>query len=216
MVLMKGCKGCFCYLIILILFNSCDTSPGVGLGVLHFEDTFTQRLVFYESPDSLTVSTFHVHIIFEDTVKRVSTSLSYQTDTLEFHPLYHGGASISLQVLEQKGDWYKVYTDDIIGVSHWVHVDDREKESWRSFWPTVKKVFSNDSSNPVRENPSDNARAYNLRAQTLCLTVLEVHGAWLKVRNAPDLCPYEYVIQEEFEGFLRWKKDGQVLVNFKM
>ena len=200
----------------MLFLASCNSSSGVGPGVLHFEDTYSQRLQFFNSPDSLAAEAFHVDLIVEDTIRRVRTSLKYQDDTLSFYPLFQGSSSVSFQVLEQKDNWYKVYTDDIIGVAHWIYVDDREKESWRSFWPTVKYVFSDDQSNPIRENPSDNAKAYQLKSQRLCLRVLEVSGAWLKVQNSPERCPDAYVIREEFEGFLRWKKDGEVLINFRM
>ena len=213
---MRDWIRCFTTALLVLFLASCNSSHDVGPGVLHFEDIYSQRLEFYNTPDSNTAQAFHVDLIVEDTVRRVHSSLEKGIDTLYFSPLHAGSSSVSFQVLEQKDNWYKVYTDDIIGVAHWIYVDDREKESWRSFWPTVKRVFSEDTSNPIRENPSENAKAYPLKSERLCLRVLEVHGAWLKVQNAPERCPNSYVIREEFEGFLRWKKDGEVLINFRM
>lgn len=201
----------------LLIFVSCSTAGSdekFGPGVIHFEDNYSQRLYFYNTPDSLSGIVFYVDIIFEDSVKRVLSSLNRKKDSLDFFPLYKGVSSLTLQIVDIKGNWYKVYTDDHKAVGHWVYVDDRSHESWRSFWSTVKRVVGRVDDICLRENPSDNAKAYDFSPQRLCLKVVEMQGAWLKVRNTPDSCPNSYVIQEEFEGFLRWHGDGEILVNF--
>ena len=199
---------------LIALLGSCSSRPDVGIGVLHFEDTFTQRLKFYNSPDSLRTPAFYVDLIFEDSVRALSTSLNRQTDTLAFYPLYRGGASLSLQVLEQRGNWFRVKTDMLVDATHWLYSGSKEKESWRSFWPTVRVVSGRGPENPLRENPSDDARSYGLKHNVLCLEVVEVQGAWLKVKNNPDRCANPLIVSEAFEGFLRWKRDGQILVSF--
>jgi hypothetical protein len=200
--------------LILVSCSSSDSVENFGPGVIHFEDNYSQRLSFYNTPDSLSRIVFYVDIIFEDSVKKVQSSLNRKKDSLDFFPLYKGVSSLTLQIVDMKGNWYKVYTDNHKAVGHWVYVDDRSYESWRSFWPTVKRVVDRADDICLRENPSDNAKAFDFSSQRLCLNVVEVQGAWLKVRNTPDSCPDSYVIQEEFEGFLRWHSDGEILVNF--
>lgn len=203
-------------LLIVLACSGCSTGSDVGLGVMHFEDTFSQRLNFYNVPDTLAEPVFYVDIIYEDSVKRVSTSLKAGRDTLAFYPLYlrSGGSLLSLQVIEKKGDWYKVYTDDGSKVMHWVYVKGKVLESWREFWPTVRTVKSASRTNLLRKSPSDQAQAYNFNFQRLCLKVMHVDGAWLKVQNTPALCENPAGIQREFEGFLRWKKEGEILIYF--
>ncbi|MCE7996199.1 MAG: hypothetical protein HEP71_29735 [Roseivirga sp.] len=186
------------------------------MGIIHFEDTFSQRLQFYSNPDTLTEPVFHVDIHYEDTVKSIRTSLIAESDTLEFYPLYMRSHSslLILQVMEQRGNWYRVCTDDIYKITHWVYLEGEVLESWREFLPTVSTVSPAVRTNRLRRNPTDKAQEYNVNTEMLCLRVVHVNGDWLKVRNDPDYCSAKFIIEEEFEGFLRWREGEDVLIFF--
>lgn len=209
----------FFSILLIFIIVACGYEPEAGLGVLHFEDDQTYRLNFHDHPDTASRLAFYVDLRYDSLKRSIRTSLR-KKDTLDFYPLYSisGASIIVLQVLEQKGDWYRVITDDdVVPVSHWLYSPDQGMERWRWFFPKVKWVKTyDDQRNPLREGPSPKARSYGLNRESVCLQVLEVQGAWLKVKNTPERCPKAPVIQEPFEGYLRWKKEGQILVWFAL
>lgn len=206
-------------LLLLLLVVACGPSRSpVGLGVLHFEDDFSTTLAFYNNPTSDAKPVFSAQL-YSDTARRALRTTLTKRDTIQFNPLYMVGSRsvLALQVFERKDDWFRVYTDDIRRVMHWVQVIDKEVESWSSFWPTVRTVKSADRSlNPLRHNPDDRARIYDVDARSLCLSVVEMNGAWLKVRNTASKCPQEHIIQQCFEGFMRWKNRDEIWVYFRL
>ncbi len=204
-------------IVLAVVLNSCDTSrQGMGEGVIHFERELSTRLDFYTKPDYTTEPVFSVDLVYNSARTYIKTTLKKEGG-LDFEPFYvsSGRSLLILQVMEQKGDWVKVITDDIKGVSHWLSKPQEKVEKWPHFLQSLFRVRPYDASrNPLRKSPNNNARLWDVNFSSTCFSVVDVQGDWIKVVNDPLKCPDEYIIESPFEGFLKWKDDGKILINF--
>lgn len=206
-------------LLCLLSFAACSSSEeGLGIGLVHFENDFTTVLDFYDEPDDSGVPAFSVNLIYDSARIAIKSSLG-KHDTLEFNPFYasSGRGMLILQVMERKESWLRIISDDIKGVEHWIELSDMKVERWTDFLLSLYRVRPyNSSGNPLRKSPDKRASSVGVSPSATCLSVVGVQGDWIKVVNKPDRCPDEYVIESTFEGFLRWKKGDEILINFRL
>lgn len=206
------------YLIALTLSSCNSSNKEVGIGLVHFENDFTTILDFYDKPGDTGTPVFSVNLIYDSTRVAIKSSLG-KHDTLEFNPFYasSGRGMLILQVMERKEGWLRIISDDIKGIEHWVELSDIKVERWTDFLLSLYRVRPyNASGNPLRKSPDKRASSLGVSPSATCLSVVGVQGDWIKVVNELDRCPDEYVIESTFEGFLRWKRGGEILINFML
>lgn len=72
-------------------------------------------------------------------------------------------------------------------------------------YPIVSK------NHPLREMPQDNAEIIDFFDYTYIS--VEIKGDWLKVRDDKDCYPGEEPSKKIIEGWIRWRKDGKIIIN---
>ncbi len=205
-------------LLIALLSVSCNSSKeGVGVGLIHFEKDFTTRLDFYSEPDGKGAFVFSAELIYDSTQVQIETTLKKNGD-LKFRPFYSlgGRGLVVMRVMDRKGDWIRVLTDDSEKSGHWLKVADPEIETWESFLKSLYRVRpDNGVENPLRKS-SGNGGVLLERFEITCFSITHVRGDWIRVLNEPGNCDEPMISNYPYAGFLRWKREGEILIHFRI
>ena len=206
------------FLIMLSVFwiTACDTSqPDVGIGLVHFENDFTTVVKFYDKPQVSGEPAFSASLIYEDDTVFTKTTLKKE-DVLKFNPIYlsSGKSILVLQVMEEKGGWLKVITDETNKQEHWIKPAQTKIDTWPDFLKLVKQVKPlRSDQNPLRKAPI-NGKVLPLSFRITCFSITSVNGDWVRVENRSENCPEPGISDYPYVGFLRWKKEGDILIDF--
>jgi len=68
------------------------------------------------------------------------------------------------------------------------------------------------NSNPVRTEPNDYSKTVK-RFLDLVFIPIEIKGDWVKVIDSKDCYSGEYPSKENIEGWIRWRRDGVIIIN---
>ncbi|GAB5523364.1 MAG: hypothetical protein Roseis2KO_12360 [Roseivirga sp.] len=189
----------------------------MGIGLVHFENDFTTLLKFYDRPDDSSVPVFSANLIYDSTEVGIKTTLKKEGE-LKFRPLYTliGRSVAVLRVMHREGEWLRVVTDEISQTEHWLRSPESSIESWPDFLKSVYHVGPKQADeNPLRKSPG-NGEVLLERFDITCFSITQVQEDWIRVLNEPDNCDGPLISSYPYAGFLRWKKNGRVLINFAL
>jgi len=114
-------------------------------------------------------------------------------------------------------DWYQIVVNEQTNLKLWVKKSaDLEYIKWEKFISGVTAVRPIQADiNPIRQEPNVNSNLTNHQFID-CLAPIEVQGDWMKVKVEPAVCDKTFEMEElEYvEGFIKWKNDNKLLINY--
>lgn len=69
--------------------------------------------------------------------------------------------------------------------------------------------------NPLRKAPK-NGEVLPLSFRITCFSITSINGDWIRVENMPENCNEPTISNYPYAGFLRWKKDDEILIEFRL
>ena len=202
-----------------VIVSCKEDSESLGAGVLHLENQNTYHLRFYNLPEPSAKEAFSVNLFNDSERVGVQTSLRPPMDSVKFNPLYlvPQQSVLVLQVVKTSGSWAQVVTDKNNGLLHWIKHNDLVVEPWKDFILSTYNIKPlSQNSNPLLDQPGKQGHVLLENLNSTCLSPISVQGDWMKVRNTPGECDNDSNIQTPFEGFIRWKEQGHLLISFSL
>ncbi|MBO3700094.1 hypothetical protein [Roseivirga sp. E12] len=209
-----NCSWCFYLLFIVVFLNSCSQEDlSIGMGVFHFSPDQSSSIKVYESTE-LKSSLYDVRAQFSDGQGRLYLS-SRARDLMDFRPLRYGQLRgfMTLRVIKINGNKLKVIVNEDTLEEGWIYGTEKDVEGWEDFLYSVHHLISLD--NRIYKSPSGSSKSTSVSSND-CLNLMDIQGDWIKVRHDLSKCNDPRVNSSGPAGFIRWKKAGKVLINFRM
>ncbi|MFY0591346.1 hypothetical protein [Roseivirga sp.] len=201
------------YLLLLCFLYGCNANnSSVGKGVFNFEPNQNETIQIYPAP-KLRSPSFEISVDFIAGRPRLYKSY-YGNDSIDFSPLSYGQLQgyFSVRVVRVQDGWLQVVTDESTGALGWIVAPKTEIESWENFLTSVHHINGKDG----RLYKSPNSKETHNSNGNYCFNLIEIQNDWLKVYHSADRCDDKTVWDTGPSGFIRWKKDGKLLLNFRM
>jgi hypothetical protein len=215
---MASKKLIFLFLVFFTFNSFAQSSIIKGKGLISVDIEKMPTLEFYEDPDSKTP--FHIAQIFNDPSINSYNIKNYNEISKDwFNPLHFGldYFIFYIQCSEIKNSWYQVVINEKTNLKCWIKKSSFLKYvTWDQFISGVVSIKPNDSeNNPILLEPNINAQKADKQLID-CLAPVSVIGEWLKVRIDPAVCDMTNEMDESeiFEGFIRWRKDDNLLITY--
>lgn len=183
---------------------SLNRKQAIGMGMVKPRMAQNERLYFYDIDlnipiDSVVFTEEHYNI----GIKTAPPWFVPETMKLDYQILF-------LKAISLRSQWIQVVVNKMNGQLAWVDRASVEYVSWEDFFLSVHSVESIDPIlNPIRTKANAQSSKVNFD-QDVILSPYEVKNEWLKVKV------YSEDYNELGSGWLRWKKDGQIVVNYSL
>lgn len=200
-------------MILLLSVMACSKrNERIGLGVFHFEPKEDASLKIYRNAQSDS-QLFEVEARFSNSNARLYLR-SNLNDSIRFNPVKYGQLRgfVSLRVLSSKGNRLKVVTNEQTHDTGWVEGTLEKLEDWESFLISLHHITS--ISGALHKSPNSDD-LIDTRGN-ICLSVIDVQESWIKVEHNASRCDDRNVLPTGPAGFIRWKKEGKLLIHFRM
>ncbi|WP_120274341.1 hypothetical protein [Mangrovibacterium diazotrophicum] len=114
-------------------------------------------------------------------------------------------------------NWYQIIVDEESNLKYWIKKSpDLKYLSWEKFICETVTVRPIDTiSNPILISPNLNSEKCKKQLVD-CLMPIETKGDWLKVKVEPAICDKTFEMKDDeiFEGYIRWRKDDKLLIEY--
>lgn len=189
------------------------SDDGVGLGVVHFSPNEEGVLKIYLQPEDLAPS-YVVKTRYQE--GRLLLYIEGQeNNSRDFLPLHNGQLQgfLAFRVMEKHGAWLKIVINEESLDYGWIEDPLGVVENWTDFLGSIHHIKSLDGK--IYQS-ADSSANFDVIKESHCLNLRDIQGDWLKVSHNPLKCNDPLVSQTGPAGFIRWKKDGKILINFRM
>lgn len=200
---------------LLVSVASCHRASnlGIGMGVFHFAPDSTSSIKVYQNLE-LDSLLFAVSANISTGQSRLYLT-SYIDDSNDFQPLRYGQLRgfLTLRVIEATSNRLKVVINEDDLQYGWIKGDRAEVEGWDAFLNSVHHISSIDER--IHRFPNAGSESVNVSLND-CLNLVDIQGDWIKVHHDVSKCNDPKVNVSGPSGFMRWKKEGKVLLDFRM
>lgn len=206
-----GFKVCMFFLW-FALYGCNSNRPSIGEGVFSFEPDSDETIRIYPSPRLISPS-FEISADFTIGKARLYMS-SYLNDSIKFSPLSYGQllGYFSVRVIRVEDGWLQVVTNEQTGSYGWIAAPLTEVESWDTFLSSIHHINSMDGI--LYKSPG--SKGILNSSGNYCFNLIDIQEDWLKVHHNADKCDDETTWESGPEGFIRWKRNGKLLIHFRM
>lgn len=116
------------------------------------------------------------------------------------------------------GRWYRVVTNNERGEMYWTKSEASKKYfPWSTFLvnETTGIDINEDFTLDIKLQPNDSAKTIRKFDKRDCLEAIDCRGDWIKIRTH-EMFDCNRHPQPIKSGWIRWKKDGRLTVNFSL
>lgn len=202
---------CLTFFLVILMFSCQESKANLGQGVIQIEPESYTELGFYESVGSecpIFVMMLSVHgFAFLEGISSL--------DSINFNPLAKSTKKnvILIRAMDTRDGWTELVVDEETQKTYWIK-NKLRIESWDDLLlDRIGVTPKNGDQNPLRKSPY-NGESLTKRFDDLCLETVEIIGDWLKVRNVPAPYKGSHCSIEPHVGFIQWRNDKELLVNF--
>jgi hypothetical protein len=140
---------------------------------------------------------------------------SSEEEHLTFNPLYYNAnlATLSLRVIFCKGAWCKVVLNEQLLSYGWIKLYASQIETWETFLQSIHHI-SPRNGELRKARYSKELMPYSPSYH--CLRMKESIFDWLMVQHLPEFCFEKNLSHKGPGGFVKWKENNKLLIDFRM
>ncbi len=215
---MKTLKLFFIILFLIPISIKGFTKEIKGPGIIKFECYNTPTISFYETIDSK--NPIHSIEIYNDQKLNGLEIKTTEKNTLNWLKPLHKDLDYDIlhfQCSQIKGNWYQIVVNEETNLKYWIKKsNDFVYVAWEKYILDNFGIFPIDpENNPILIEPDE--KSEKTKTQPInYLIATETHGDWLKVKFDFEFCEDEKILKENenFEGFIHWKKGTKLLIKY--
>lgn len=199
--------------LLVIAYSCSNNTESLGIGVFHFAPNEEEALTIYTDTELLN-SDFTVSAKFNTSKPRLFLK-SFNSQKVDFLPLRYGQllGFVTFRVLQEDNGRLKVVTNEETGAFGWIAGKHEEVETWDEFLSSIHHINSQDGR--IFKSPSIRSEFGHISDYD-CLNVIDIQEDWIKVSHDVSKCNDPSVNSSGPSGFIRWKNEGKVLIDFRM
>ncbi|UZR97521.1 hypothetical protein [Chondrinema litorale] len=203
-------KFYFLYLLsFLLTFNKVETSIGIGLVKVDFDDKTV--LNFYENKGDVNpikrIEFFNDEKIQSWNIR----DLKVHQQWLRPEVLWLNYYSFVFRCISDSNDWFEVLVNQDSGQTYWIKKQDiLIFNTWEEY---LKSMFSiarlSTEKQSIWESPSFNSQEIEYEGED-CFQVKSMKGEWIEIYT-PSHCIDKNIIKK---GWIRWRDNNKILVEY--
>ena len=208
------------HIIFFLLLSSQLVATELALGVIHFEPSEEVKLSFYTEPDANLNPAIILSVLNDGEKRELSVDIKQFSPHIIMSPLTQVRDRVIyvFRCVSKREGWLKVVVNEKSLQTLWIEENElTQLIEWESFLLRITNVWPNDvDRNPLTREFRSKQPVF-LNRENLCLSVKSVMGSWVELQHMLAGCPEkDDLIDSSLTLFIRWKEQGNLLVNFSM